>query len=40
MVSQAEDLVIAHLVDSNTESKQLKGGDFNKVLKVILSAMP
>ena len=40
MVAQAEDLVIAHLVDSNTESKQLKGGEFNKVLKMILSAMP
>ena len=40
VVAQTEDLVIAHLVDSNTESKQLKGGEFNKVLKMILSAMP
>ena len=40
MVAQAEDLVIAHLVDRNTESKQLKGGEFQRVLKTILAAMP
>ena len=40
LVDIANDLVVAHLVESNSESKQVNNSEFGKVLRPILQAIP
>lgn len=40
LVDTVDDLVIAHLVDSNSESKKVTNSGFGKIVKPILAAMP
>lgn len=40
LVARSEDLVIAHLVESASETRRLQGGQFNDLLTLLRSAMP
>lgn len=40
LVDVANDLVVAHLVESNSEAKQVNNSEFGKILRPVLEAIP